>query len=119
MGENSLVIQKYDGDDSPWVIADKMIEMAYQAIKNSYSKGAPRRIEFKLLTKRLKFELDTQRYKFFTGDVIYLNFSSFDDREMEWFINCFETYLEEINFKKIFYYQKLIDDLREQIKKED
>ncbi len=121
MSENTLTIKKFTENISAFVLANKMIEMAYQSIKSSYDKGSPRRIEFKILKERLKEQLYAQYYKNFTNDSIYLIFSPFDETEMYWLINCFSDYIEEQGLKEVEEYKSLIADLTEQtkIKKED
>lgn len=115
MNDFSLRIEKTSDEYSPWILSSKMVEMAYNSLKNSYSKGSPRRLEFKILKERLKKQLDEQDYKIYTMDSVYLNFSPYDDKEIEWFINCFESYLSENNLKSVVMYSKLLNELKKQL----
>lgn len=116
MVEKVLKVKKFNGDIySPWIMASMIIEMAYQAIKNSYGKGAPRQIEFKILRRRLIDELSEQRHKIYTGDIVDLKFSPFDYNEMSWFVNSLESYLENNGIDKLRHYGNLLNDIKEQV----
>jgi hypothetical protein len=118
MSEYSLIIKK-DGVYSSWVLASNVIEMAYQSLKKSYGKGSPRRLEFKILKESLKKQLEGQYYKNYTNDDVYLTFSPFDKKEIQWFVNCFNSYIEEWELSGVRMYKNLAKDLQNQIKKED
>jgi hypothetical protein len=116
MNENTLTIKKFAEKSSAFVLANTMIEMAYESIKSTYAKSSPKRIEFKVLRERLKEQLRIQYHKNYTYDSIYLTFSPFDETEIYWVINCFTDYLTEHGLDNIEEYKALKDDLIEQTK---
>lgn len=111
---SKLVIKKQDGY-SAWVLASLAVEMAYKALKKSYEKGSPRRLEFKILYERLKFQLNLQQYKNYSSDSIYLTFSPYDNSEVVWFVEFFIAYLEKNNIDSLLKYELIKTDFLKQI----